>query len=257
MEPRKITLSLEDHSEGFETTPDRVRLADLSRFADDVQALLRGDNKEVDTEKLDVAIRHGSLMIETVPIHAPKLFADLEYMSKFNVLDQRVDVKRRSVIQRWQRQSRAHHDVKFSIKVDLIDFPIVISYASDFRNEDADQWVDVERYVRGVIEDIGGSTKANAHLVLANGEKLTVTADKDLLRVDSVNRLYKQSLLRIKADYNIVTRKLRNARLISFVEHSNKIDQKAFARMQERGAVAWKDVENASDWVDNLRGGSN
>lgn len=60
------------------------------------------------------------------------------------------------------------------------------------RADDADQWVQVERYVlRDEIEELGGATKAS---------------------------------VRIKAEYNVLTRELRNARLVELVEHATTLD---------------------------------
>ena len=63
------------------------------------------------------------------------------------------------------------------------------------------------------------------------------------------------AVVRISAEYNVATREYRNAKLIQFVEHDNRIDEKELARMTERGAKAWRDVPDASAWVDGLRGG--
>ena len=54
----------------------------------------------------------------------------------------------------------------------------------------------------------------------------------------------------------VLTRDLRNARLVEFVEYAPKVDEDDLARMTRRGAVAWKDVADATAWVDELRGGS-
>ncbi len=131
----------------------------------------------------------------------------------------------------------------------------MINAASDYHSDDADQWVQVERYIRGEIQDLGGATKANAHVKLPDGSTLKVTTDRDVLRDDTVNRLYKLAMLRIKADYNVLTRDLRNARLVEFVEYAPQVDEEDLARMTRRGANAWKDVGNATAWVDELRGG--
>ena len=68
MEAQSITVALIDTTAGYEASPDRVRLSDLAVFSADVAAFLRGDDKDVDTKTLDVAIRKGSLAIETAPI---------------------------------------------------------------------------------------------------------------------------------------------------------------------------------------------
>lgn len=255
MESQRITLALEDHSGGYETTPERVRLADLARFAEDVQTFLKGEAKEIDTQNLEVAIRKGSLAIQTTPIMvAPRLFADLQAMLKGQLLDS-LDAKRKEVVERWQKAARQTQGVAYTISAPFMQSPVVVSADSDYRGDDADQWVQVERYVRGEIQDLGGVTKANAHIRLPDGSTLRITTEKGLLREDKVNRLYKMAMLRITAEYNVLTRELRNARLLEFVEHSNQVDEADLERLTRRGASAWKDVGSPTIWVDELRGG--
>lgn len=255
MEAQKITLALIDRSAGYDAGPDRVRLANLVDFTSDVAALLRGVNKEVDPHDLDVAVRAGSLAIETAPIAAAgKLFSDLQHLTTSELLDA-VDTKRREVFERWQKLARVSKDLSFKISAPFLKQPIVISHRTDFHADDADQWVQVERYVRGEIQDLGGMTKANAHVRMPDGSTLKVTAEKDVLRNDTVNRLYKLAVLRVRAEYNVLTRELRNARLVEFVEYAPKFDEEELNRLTRRGEQAWKGVRDATDWVDQLRGG--
>lgn len=254
MEAQRITIALIDNSAGFEATPDRVRLGDLAGFSSDVATFLRGEDKDVDTNTLEVAVREGSLAIETVPLlSAPNLFRDLRTLLGGEKLDN-LDAKRREVMERWQKTARQTKQVAYRISAPFLDRSIEINAESDYHADDADQWVQVERYVRGEIQNIGGSTKANAHIKLPDGRTLTVTTERDVLRNDTVNRLYKLAMLRIKAEYNVETRELRNARLVEFVEHASTVDEEALSRLTRRGAVAWKDVPNATTWVDELRG---
>ena len=132
----------------------------------------------------------------------------------------------------------------------------MVDSESDYHADDADQWAQVERYIRGEIQDLGGATKANAHVKLPDGRTLKVTADKGVLRDDTHNRLYKLAMLRVKAEYNVLTRELRNARLVEFVEYAPQMDEEELARLTRRGANAWKDVVDATNWVDELRGGT-
>lgn len=256
MEAQRITLALIDRSAGFETQPDRIRLADLARFAEDVQAFLRGGDREVDTQNLDVAIREGSFAIETEPVGAaPRLFHDLQALLVGELLDS-LDVKRKEVVERWQKSARASRDLSYRISAAFLLRPVVVSAQTDYRADDADQWVQVERYIRGEIQDLGGVTKANAHVRLPDGRTLKVTTEKDLLRDDTVNRLYKTAMLRVKAEFNVLTRELRNARLLEFVAYTPKVDEEELSRLGRRGTAAWKDVPDPTAWVDELRGGS-
>lgn len=254
MEAQRITIALTDYTAGFQATPDRVRLGDLAAFSSDVAAFLRGEDKDVDTNNLEVAVRKGSLAIETVPLlSAPSLFRDLRTLLGGELLDN-LDAKRREVMEKWQKAARQTKQVAYRISSPFLEKPIEINAESDYHADDADQWVQVERYVRGEIQDLGGVTKANAHIKLPDGRTLKVTTERDVLRNDTVNRLYKLAMLRIKAEYNVLTRELRNARLVEFVEHAAAVDEEALSKLTRRGAVAWRDVPDATTWVDTLRG---
>jgi hypothetical protein len=256
MEAQRITIALIDHSAGFEATPDRVRLGDLADFSTDVETFLRGESKEIDPKTLEVAVLKGSFAIETVPLlSAPTLFRDLSSLINGELLDN-IDAKRREVMDRWQKAARQTRDLAYRISAPFLERSILVNAESDYHADDADQWVQVERYIRGEIENLGGVTNPNVHVRMQGSRTLKVIASHDVLRDDSVNRLYKMAMLRIKAEYNVQTRDLRNARLLEFVEYTSQVDEDALLRMTRRGASAWKDVVDATAWVDEQRGGS-
>lgn len=235
-------------------SPASIPLGELSRFADDVRAFLQGDGKELDAQSLEVAVVEGSFALQTAPIsYAPKLFSDLEALQRGDLLDH-VDPKRKAVIEKWQKIARTAAGLVYKISAPFLLQPVVVSVSSDYHADDSDHWVIVERYVSGEIQDLGGATRPNAHVKLPDGKTLKVLTDKDFLRDDKQNRLYKSAMLRIKAEYNLQTRELRNARLIEFVEYADEVKEDDLQRMKTRGAAAWKDVESASDWVEDLRG---
>ena len=254
MEAQQLLIVLHDDSVGYDITPERVPLAVLRAFATDVDDFVRAERSEVDTSTLDVAIVKGSLGFRTAPTANPSLLNDLRSLAAGELLDG-IGAKRRVVVERWQKAARGRRELRVEISAAFLARPIVISSQTDYRADDADQWVLVERYVRGEIEDMGGHTRPNAHIRLPDGTKLLVEAAREVLRDEKINRLYKPAMVRISAEYNVATREYRNAKLIQFVEHDNRIDEQELARMTERGAKAWRDVPDASAWVDGLRGG--
>ncbi|OYV00916.1 MAG: hypothetical protein CFE45_07105 [Burkholderiales bacterium PBB5] len=254
MEAQALHIALHDDSAGYDISPARVPLAVLRGFARDVDDFLRGSALDVDTSTLDVAVIPGSLAVQTTPLANPGLLADLRRLASSELIDG-VDSKRRGVVERWQKLARSRRGVAVRIGAAFLLQPITISADTDYRADDANQWVRVERYFRGEIEEIGGHTRSNAHIRLPDGKALVVDAPREFLRDDKVNRLYKPAMLRISAEYNVVTRDYRQARLIEFVEHDSRADESALKRLMERGAKAWADVSDASAWVDELRGG--
>ncbi|MBE0548805.1 MAG: hypothetical protein IH627_14405 [Rubrivivax sp.] len=253
MEAQSILIKLHDESPGYVISPSRVPLATLRAFVAEVSNLLRGDVGAPELQTADVAVVEGSLGILTTPLADAALWADLRSLTQSDLLDG-LNPRRRKVLEGWQAQARARRHLRFEISSPALARTVIVSAETDFRADDADQWVRVERYVRGEIEDLGGAVKANAHIRLPDGKLLTVDTDRTVLRDDKSNRLYKPAMVRITAEYNVVTREYRAARLIEFVEHEARFDEREFARFTERGAKAWKDVPDASAWVEALRG---
>ena len=253
VEAQPITFKLHDDSDGYPVSPRRVPLATLKAFADDVADIVRGEGTKLAGGRVEVAVVAGSLALQTEPLSDPGLWADLRRLS----VDERLDgigPRRRAVFERWQARARKAPQVRYEIASPALASPLTITSASDYRTQAADQWVRVERYVEGEVEDLGGSDRVNAHIRLATGERLMVDADRAALRDDRVNRLYKRSMVRISAEYNLATREHRNARLIEFVDHAPGFDEAEFERLTAVGREAWKDVPDASAWVDALRG---
>lgn len=253
MEAQSIRLALHDESAGYPVSPARVPLGVLRSFARDVDELLRGDAGDLSSRELEVAVMAGSLAIETRPTANPGLLQDLRLLAASELIDS-MNPKRRSVVERWQKAARSSRQLRYEISAAWLDKPVVISAETDFHMDDADQWVRVERYVQGEVFELGGLNNVNAHLRLADGSTLLVSAARDVLSNDPKNRLFKQALVRIVADYNVQTREHRNAQLLSFEPQDSSLDEKALTRMLERGRRAWADVPSASDWVEELRG---
>jgi hypothetical protein len=252
-----LRISLRDGTRGYDVEPSRVPLSLLREFSSDVDKLLKGKDGEIKTSSVEIAIVKGSFAVEVLDhLVAPRLFHDLSGLTTSPILDL-LDNTRAAVIDKWQKRAKTSSGVSYLIESGRLETPIVISSDSDFHRDDADQWVRVERYLRGEIEDLGGSSKSNAHLRLPNGVLLPIETTKDLLRDEQINRLYKPSMIRFRADFNIVTHEYKNAELIEFVDYSPKFDETSFARLTERGKDAWRDVEDPSAWVESLRGSGN
>ena len=221
----------------------------MRNFTNDVDKFLGG---ELDTVELDVAVLKGLLAVLTSPTAHPSLLHDLLHLANSEVIDG-LNAKRRAVVERWQKAALGVRKQRIEISVPMLSRRIIISAGFDYRADDADQWVRVKRYLRGEIYEIGGLRNVNAYIRLPDGKSIPVEAQRDVLRADKTNRLYKTAML-LAAEYNVATRDYRNAKLIEPVEHESKLDEKDLDRLTQRGAKAWQDVPGAGAWVDSLRG---
>jgi hypothetical protein len=92
------------------------------------------------------------------------------------------------------------------------------------------------------VVDLGGATQPNAHIKLPDGKTLVVRIDRELIRSETENHLYKQVHLRIRAKLDLETGDLSDAQLVEFMHYSPQFDETAFARLTAKGEEAWKDV---------------
>lgn len=254
MNAPRLVFTLQDDSLGYEVSPDRVPLAWLREFTQEVEDFLRGTQREVSTTAIEVSIVPGSLSVISAPIvAAPRLLADVESLASAPLLDA-LDPKRRSVVEVWQKRARRNPRRRYALGDASMPHRVTVNAASDFHVGDADRWVESERVVRGVIFDMGGKNSPNVHIVLDDGTMLQVAADKMRLEQLEKNLLYKPALLRVRTSYNVVTREYKDATLIEFIDYEPRYSDAERSRLIENGTRAWKDVDDATRWVEELRG---
>jgi len=249
----RITVAIADESQGYAVSPKRVPLGLLSEFAADVQALIRGSDKDFDAAAVEVAVVSGSLALTSKPMVAPDLFRDLNSLRMSADLAH-IDSKRKAVIAKWQASAKNSLSRVIKITSSVLNGVVVIDRTTDYRMIDAETWVDVERYIQGELMDLGGMTKSNAHIKLPDGSKLTIKTDRDLIRAETDNLVYRNVHVRIRAKYNLDTGEMKDAVLVEFIDYSPVFDEEAFARLTNRGRRAWADVSDPAAWVRRLRG---
>jgi hypothetical protein len=253
MGPLVLTFSFDSDAGATPVSPERVSLAAMREFVREVEDFLRGDDKEVDTAALEVAVIGGSFALRTEPIAlAPRLASDLRLLAQSSVLDA-VSARRREIVAGWQKRARSPRRDSYRVEAAFLDRPVQVTASTDFHTEDANEWVRVERYVRGEMTEVGGTRSVNAHIRLPGGKTLQVDATREQLRKERENRLYKPVMVRFSADYNVRTNEYRAARLIEFSDYKPAFDERAMQRLTERGAKAWADVDDAAAWVEALR----
>jgi hypothetical protein len=128
-----------------------------------------------------------------------------------------------------------------------IDAKTVLRTPSD------DRWVEVELLLLGEVREAGGE-KTNIHVRLRDQkETVIVGVTPDQLRAEAYP-IFREKLLRVKAERNLRTKRLRKLRLMEFVPYKPEFDEAAFARLTSAGATAWADIPDAAQWVREQRG---
>ncbi|MDR7135250.1 hypothetical protein J2X06_002459 [Lysobacter niastensis] len=251
----KLLFSVSDRAEGHEVTPEAVPLGLLKEFVKDVATFIRGDDKEIDTSDLIVSVVTGSLALQSHEelSEGLSIWHDIERLANGRL--DGIDPKRASVAEKWRVEAMKRPTRTFRIS-DVANVRVVAINANTFfTRELQSNWVLVERYLTGVVEDFGGATAANIHLRLEDGSSMKIDATRDQIREQELNPVYHTVVMRVELEEDLVTGEKRGARFLGFADYDPRIDDDEYNEAIEAGRVAWKDVGDAADWVRKIRGG--
>lgn len=252
MDKHTITLAVTDSSGGYEISPERVPIGVLADFSKEVADFLRGSGRLSEAPS-DVSIGKGSLALTVESSVFHPVFQDLKTLDETGDLS-KIDSKRKKLVELWQERAKKAADYSVRISSSAIHAALIISRSSNFRDLGKARFVNVERYIRGVIQDLGGSSRTNAHIVLPDGKRYTVKASRKLIEQESVNRVYQEAHMRVRGKLNLDTNELTDVELVSFVEYAPKFDNKDMENLVSNGRKAWADVTDHVDWVRTVRG---
>lgn len=254
---KEILFSINDKLLGEQLSPDNISLPLLTEFTEQVATFLRGSNK-VDLKGVKVSIKEGSFGIavhDAVQTLEPAV-RDYEKISRSNSL-QNIDPLRARIVAKWQEAAKRNDDRVYKLFFDSLSAaatePLVISSDTNYEIR-REIWVNVEKYVYGKIYDLGGKSQPNVHLELDNGKTIKIQAKADLLAGDKVNRLYRRQLVRLRAQQNILTKEYRDETLVSFEYYEPHFNEDEFSAITKKARLAWRTVENATQWTEELRG---
>ncbi len=253
-ELRDLDFAVEDELDGKPLTPHNVSLPILRGFLDEVETFVKGDLLGLTLAESKASIHEGSLKVK-VAVGADLFFRiqnDLEKLKETGDLDL-IQAKRSVVVEKWQ--SRARKTPKRNYWIGGGGSVIVqISSQSRFEHKNEKDWVAVEKYFTGKVFNAGGKQEPNVHIQLDNGETLRIDATERQLSGATENVLFKAMTLRVRAEQHLRTKALRKLHLMEFLPAPTEVDEEVLAALWKKGAKAWKGVESATEWVEQLRG---
>lgn len=253
----EIIFSVSDQVLDSELSPLNVTLPLLAGFTGDVISFIKGEDRQ-DLENVKTRIQQGSLalVVDNSTGAIDSAVRDFQYIAEHRSIND-IDPYRAKVVEKWQLEAKRNQGRTYHLFFDDgtgSKNSVVINGESNYQLRKK-LWVNVDLYLYGKIFDLGGKNQPNVHIELENGTIVKIEAYSNLLAQDKENRLYKEQLVRIKAQRNLETKELRNEKLVSFEKYSPHFDEEEFNRIAKKASFAWSNVENASDWVENLRGG--
>lgn len=252
-----LQFELKNLIDGQEVTPSTIGYTDFLHFTEEVAKFIRGSDAPSVLDQVHVEIVEGSFAVKTVLTGAIALsvHADYEKFQDGDIL-QGMDKNRIEVVNKWQR--RAQKDPNYSVVIlpekNAKIHPLKISSETDFREEDKEVWVRVERYVTGKVYSQGGKNRANIHLTLqGSNDDIILDTTQEYLHSQNI-KMYDILQVRIEAKENQKTGELKDKKLIEIVGSDAFYDEDELNAFIEKGTKAWADVDDISSWVAEQRG---
>lgn len=130
----------------------------------------------------------------------------------------------------------------------------ITPYTKYYRSEAL--WVDAELYFYGTLIDAGGKDKSNIHLDTSDAGTLVISADKELLKNDNRNLLYKEYGVLVRGKQNSETGEVDSSslKLVKIIDYSPKYDEDYLSGLINKVGDRFKGID-VDDYVSKIRGG--
>jgi len=236
-------------------SPDNYDVKEIMSLLQNIEDLLYPTNKK-DRPIITYNIQEGSVRhIFKTSIQAiigfSAILTQIQKTSSVDFLELRT-AQAIENIQNFSYQKDYDFEIKTSVDNDLT-FEINPK-SKYYRTENI--WVDAELYFYGTLTNAGGKNKANIHLDTEEFGSLTITTEKDYLREQEENLLYKKFGIRTVGKQNIETGEIdtRTLKLIQLIDFKPKYDNEYLNSLIQKAKGNWKGV-SPDEWINNLRGG--
>ena len=236
-------------------SPDNYDVKEIISMLQNIEDLLYPTNKK-DRPIITYDIQEGSVKhifktgIQAI-IGFSAILAQIQKTSSVDFLELKT-AQAIENIQNFSYQKNYDFEIKTSVDNELT-FRINPD-SKFFRTENI--WVDAELYFYGTLTNAGGKSKPNIHLDTEEFGSLTITTEKDYLKEQEENLLYKKFGIRAVGKQNIETGEIdkRTLKLLQLIDFKPKYDDEYLNSLIHKAKGNWKGV-NPDEWLNDLRGG--
>ena len=116
-------------------------------------------------------------------------------------------------------------------------------------------WVDAEVYFYGTLVDAGGKDKSNIHLETKDYGTIVIAADRETLKNEERNLLYKEYGIQAQAKQNVMTGEIdrSSAKLLKIIDYKPNFDKDYLDGLIEKVGDRF-DGMDVDDYISKIRG---
>lgn len=256
MEPKTGTIEIHINGKnGNEPlSPDNFDIREVKKLLDGIEDMLFPNNK-INRPTVSYCIESGSVR----NIFRTSIQTVVSFTAVLNMI-----VTQQSIDNLEVTTARAIECIQQSAKQNDYCFEILTSQSDQialritpetnfFRNEDL--WVNAEFFFYGELVNAGGKNEPNIHLATKEVGTLLIDVDKEFLKMQDDNILYKDFGVRVQGKQNVATGELdkKNLKLIELVDYNSRFDEQYLSTLISKVGNKFRglDVDN---WIHEIRG---
>lgn len=249
-----VELHLHGKFEGGSVSTKHVPLSLLTEFTEATKAFVKGGDGQGMEEDPVIAIVEGSL-VHRIPAAATVLIAAITAFSQNPQKLWEADPARARALVSMKAITQKHAGTGVTLRTDTEAFEIT-PHTKLERAERPEAWVQVTRYLRGTVVQMGGANACNLHLRPAEGGSL-IKIDATQEQMKGKDWLYETVLVHIAARQHLVTKEEADYKLIKLVGPLGKVPfEERLKKLTDAHKGRWAGVTDAAAYVRGLRDGT-
>ncbi len=148
---------------------------------------------------------------------------------------------------------KSNYDFEFKTAGDDKSILSITPTTHFYRSES--MWVDAELYFYGTLVDAGGKDKSNIHLETKNFGTIVVSVDRETLKNEERNLLYKDYGIQASGKQNVVTGEIDRSslKLLKIIDYTPLYDGDYLEEPIGKVGDRFKDMD-VDEYISNIRG---
>ncbi len=235
-------------------SPDNFDIREIRKLLDGIEDMLFPTNK-TGRPTISYSIETGS--VRNIFRTSLQTVASFTAVLNMIVSEQSIDNLEVNTARAFEsiQQSAKQNNYSFEFMTSQVDNAIlrITPETNYFRNEDL--WADAEFFFYGELINAGGKNEPNIHLVTKEAGTLLIDVDKEFLKQQDENILYKEYGVRVQGKQNIASGELdkRNLKLIELVDYSSRFDEQYLSTLISKVGNKFTGID-VDNWVKEIRG---
>lgn len=246
-----VELRLHGKFEGGAVSTKHVPLSLLKEFTEAAAAFVKGGENQALAEDPQIAVVEGSYVYRVLAVPMALLAAVAAAIAEPQSLWAKDPARAKALVALKQVTQRVA-----GLGVTLRDESASLEIKPTTRVERPERpeaWVEVTRYLRGTVVEMGGAVAGNLHLRPEGGGSLVkIEATHDQMRGKAW--LYETVLVQVSARQHLVTREEADHKLLKLIGPLGKIPfEERLNRLTEAHKGRWAGITDAASYVRSLR----